>query len=195
VSGPRDRGTHHSKKSGNCAPLVRGQCRARTSRASLSEVRVHRGQSGRVFGAVDVSAADGLFRFADLRLSGFYAWLKEPLSQRAFEGARQTELIQKAWADSSKVYGFRKLTDNRCNAGETHSENRVARLASLARIAAQIGYKRCPGRYNGKPAVGADNSLDRQFEVPSHACKHALPGSGHHIYQNPRRMVLSVCRH
>ena len=51
------------------------------------------------------------------------------------------------------------------DAGETCSENRVARLASLAGIAAQIGYKRRPGRYGGKPAVVADNTLDRQFEV------------------------------
>ena len=41
----------------------------------------------------------------------------------------------------------------------------MARLASLAGIAAQIGYKRRPGRYGGKPAVVAANTLDRQFEV------------------------------
>ena len=41
----------------------------------------------------------------------------------------------------------------------------MARLANIAGIAAQIGYKRRPGRYGGKPAVVADNTLDRQFEV------------------------------
>ena len=41
----------------------------------------------------------------------------------------------------------------------------MARFASLAGISAQIGYKRRPGRYGGKPAVVADNTLDRQFEV------------------------------
>ncbi len=51
------------------------------------------------------------------------------------------------------------------NQGETCSENRVARLANLAGITAQIGYKRRPGRYGGKPAVVADNTLARQFEV------------------------------
>ena len=51
------------------------------------------------------------------------------------------------------------------DAGETCSENRVARLASLAGVAALVGYKRRPGRYGGKPAVVADNRLDRQFEV------------------------------
>jgi putative transposase len=38
-------------------------------------------------------------------------------------------------------------------------------LASLAGIAAQIGYIRRLGRYGGKPAVVADDTLDRQFEV------------------------------
>ncbi len=44
--------------------------------------------------------------------SGFYAWLKNPLSKRAREDARQTELIREAWADSGKVYGYRKLHDD-----------------------------------------------------------------------------------
>ena len=104
-------------------------------------------------------------RVLAVHFSGFYAWVKEPLSQRALEDARQTELIHQAWTDSGKVYGYRKLTDDLRDAGETCSENRVARLASLAGITAQIGYKRRPGRYGGKPAVVADNTLDRQFEV------------------------------
>ena len=100
-----------------------------------------------------------------VHFSGFYAWLKEPLSQRALEDARQTDLIRQAWTDSGKVYGYRKLHDDLRDQGEGCSENRVARLSSLAGIAAQIGYKRRPGRYGGKPAVVADNTLDRQFEV------------------------------
>ena len=44
-----------------------------------------------------------------VHFSGFYAWLKEPLSQRALEDVRQTDLIQQAWTDSGKVYGYRKL--------------------------------------------------------------------------------------
>ncbi len=104
-------------------------------------------------------------RMLMVHFSGLAAWLKEPLSQRAREDVRQTEMIQQAWADSGKVYGYRKLTDDLRDAGETCSENRVARLASSAGIAAQIGYKRRPGRYGGKPAVVADTTLDRQFEV------------------------------
>jgi putative transposase len=36
---------------------------------------------------------------------------------------------------------------------------------TLAGITAQIGYKRRPGKYGGKPSVVVDNTLDRQFDV------------------------------
>jgi len=97
--------------------------------------------------------------------SGFYAWLKNPLSKRAREDARQTEFIRMAWKDSGKVYGYRKLHDDLLDQGETCCPNRVARLASLAGIRAQIGYKRRPGSHGGKPSLVVDNTLDRQFDV------------------------------
>ena len=75
-------------------------------------------------------------------------------------------MIRQAWSDSGKVYGYRKLADDLRDQGEQVSENRVARLASLAGILAQVGYKRRPGSdMAGKPAVVASNTLDRQFEV------------------------------
>lgn len=43
--------------------------------------------------------------------------------------------------------------------------NRVGRLTRLAGIKAQIGYKRRPGIYGGRPAVAIDNTLDPQFDV------------------------------
>ena len=97
--------------------------------------------------------------------SGFYAWQKNPLSQRAREDARQTELIRRAWKDSGKVYGYRKLHDDLLDHGETCCPNRVARLTRLAGIRAQIGYKRRLGSYGGKPSLAVDNTLDRQFDV------------------------------
>ena len=97
--------------------------------------------------------------------SGFYAWIKEPLSLRAQEDQRQTKLLKKAWKDSGKVYGYRKIYDDLIDMGEIVSENRVARLARLAGIQAQIGYKKKPGVYGGKPSIVVDNTLDRQFSV------------------------------
>ena len=97
--------------------------------------------------------------------SGFYAWLKNPLSKRTKEDARQTGLIRQAWEESGKVYGYRKLHDDLLDQGETCCPNRVARLASLAGIKARIGYKRRPGSYGGKPSKVVDNTLARQFDV------------------------------
>jgi putative transposase len=97
--------------------------------------------------------------------SGFYAWLKNPLSRRAREDIRQTELVRAAWKESGKVYGYRKLHDDLLDQGETCCPNRVARLARLAGIKARIGYRRRPGTYGGKPSVVVDNTLDRQFDV------------------------------
>lgn len=139
-------------------------------------------------------------RVLRVHFSGFYAWLKEPLSRRAQDDARQTELIRQAWCDSGKVYGYRKLADDLRDQGEQVSENRVARLAGIAGIMAQVGYKRRPGRYGGKPAVVASNTLDRQFEVdtPDKVCLSAIAGNrlsvtgdGHHLHQDPRGVAVS----
>ena len=97
--------------------------------------------------------------------SGFYAWVKNPLSHRAREDARQTKLLKDAWKDSGKIYGYRKLHDDLMELGEISCPNRVARLARLAGIRAEIGYKRKPGKYGGKPSVVVDNTLDRKFDV------------------------------
>ena len=97
--------------------------------------------------------------------SGFYAWLKQPFCKRALEDQRQTELLKRAWEESGKVYGYRKLHDDLEDQGETCCPNRVARLAKIAGIKAQIGYKRRSGIYGGKPSIVVDNTLDRQFDV------------------------------
>ena len=42
-------------------------------------------------------------RMLSVHPSGFYAWIKQPLSHRANEDIRQITLIQDAWHDSGKV--------------------------------------------------------------------------------------------
>lgn len=51
-------------------------------------------------------------RMSRVHIRGCYASIKEPLNQRTQEDAPQTELIQQAWADSGKVFGYRKLQDD-----------------------------------------------------------------------------------
>lgn len=106
-----------------------------------------------------------LCRMLQVHPSGFFAWLKEPLSHRAQEDERQTKLVKDAWNDSGKVYGYRKIYDDLIDMGEAVSENQVARLARLAGVQAQIGYKKKPGIYDGKPSIVVNNTLDRQFGV------------------------------
>ncbi len=98
-------------------------------------------------------------RVLKVHQSGFYAWLKNPMSRRATEDNRLMALLKQAWLESSCVYGYRKLHDDLRSLGAVCSPNRVARLASLAGIKAQIGYKRKPGFYGGKPALVDDNRL------------------------------------
>jgi len=95
--------------------------------------------------------------------SGFYAWLKQPLSKRAREDRRLTGLLKQAWLESGCVYGYRKLHDDLRSLGETCCPNKVARLANLAGIKAQVGYSRRPGNYGGKPAIVAANQLKQDF--------------------------------
>ena len=104
-------------------------------------------------------------RILRVHFSGFYAWLKAPLSKRSKEDTRLTKRLHQSWKDSGKVYGYRKLHDDLRDLGEICSVNRVARLTRLAGITAQIGYKRRPGHYGGKPAIVSENKLGQYFET------------------------------
>lgn len=97
--------------------------------------------------------------------SGFYAWLKAPLCHRKKDDQRLTGLIKQFWLESGCVYGYRKIHDDLRSLGETCCPNRVARLARIAGIKAQIGYKRRPGVYGGKPGIVAANQLQQVFDV------------------------------
>ena len=103
--------------------------------------------------------------------SGFYAWLKTPLSKRAKDDKRLIGLLKQAWLESGYVYGYRKLHDDLRSEGERCCLNRVARLTNLAGIKAQIGYRRKAGFYGGKPAIVAINRLQQDFKValPDHS--------------------------
>ena len=101
-------------------------------------VSEHRGQLG----------VRAMCRCLSVHPSGFYAWLSHPLSRQAQEDIRQTRLIEDAWKQGGKVYGYRKLHDDLQGQGETSCANRIARLARLAGIKAQIGYRLRPGTHS-----------------------------------------------
>jgi putative transposase len=98
--------------------------------------------------------------------SGFYAWCREPLSQRGREDVRQTGLIKQFWLESGGIYGYRKVHDDLREVGEPCGKHRVFRLMRMAKLQSQTGYrKRRPKHQVGKPSIIAPNRLDRQFDV------------------------------
>ena len=60
--------------------------------------------------------------------SGFYAWLKRPLSVRRADAERIWQKIKNHWEASRKTYGRRRLTEKLQEDGEVIGKNRVERI-------------------------------------------------------------------
>jgi putative transposase len=67
-------------------------------------------------------------RLLDESRSGFYEWLRKPLSDRALEDQRWLGLIRVAHTASHGVYGAPRIFLDLREAGETRSKHRVARI-------------------------------------------------------------------
>lgn len=96
--------------------------------------------------------------------SGYYAWRSRPDSLRVRNDRRLLGLIKQFWLESGGVYGYRKITDDLRDEGETCGKHRVYRLMRAEGLRSQTGYRRRQGHY-GKPAVVAPNRLAQQFDV------------------------------
>ncbi len=104
-------------------------------------------------------------RVFGLHPSGYYAWLKAPMSARAKDDVRLLGVIKQCWLESGAVYGYRKISRDLRDLGESCGKHRAARLMRREGLRAQVGYGRRPGMRGGKPAVVAGNHLARQFDV------------------------------
>jgi len=96
--------------------------------------------------------------------SGYYAWKTNPASERDKEDQRQLGLIKQSWLESGGVYGYRKITNDLRDLGESCGKHRVYRLMQQEGLRAQVGYGRRSYR-NGKPAVVAANQLEQKIDV------------------------------
>ena len=98
--------------------------------------------------------------------SGFYAWLKQPESKRAIEDKRLLGQIKQFWIESGFSYGYRNITLDMRDHGESCGKNRVHRIMREADIRSQRGYKRHRGfKKDGGLSHVAPNILDRAFEA------------------------------
>lgn len=64
----------------------------------------------------------------EVSTSGFYAWLKRPLSKRENENERLWQKIKRHWRESRETYGRLRLTKCLRSEGELIGKNRVERL-------------------------------------------------------------------
>jgi putative transposase len=123
-------------------------------RSTYEFIKVHR----------DQFSVQRLCRVLGVAPSGYYAWLKQPTSNRAQEDARLFRLIRASFIASQGIYGAPRVFLDLREAGETCSKHRVARLMRENNLRALHGYR--SRRWSiGKPSVLIPNLLQRQFTV------------------------------
>ena len=123
-------------------------------RATYAFIKAHRKQF----------SVQAMCRVLGVAPSGYYAWLLQPLSNRAQEDARLLRLIRASFTASQGIYGAPRVFLDLREAGETCSKHRVARLMRENNLRALHGYR--TRRWSvGKPAVLIPNLLQRQFTV------------------------------
>ena len=109
-------------------------------------------------------SVEAMCRLLGVARSGYYAWVKEPVSNRAQEDARLLLLIRASFTASQGIYGAPRIFLDLREAGETCSKHRVARLMRINHLRALHGYR--TRRWSvGKPSVLIPNLLRRQFTV------------------------------
>jgi putative transposase len=96
--------------------------------------------------------------------SGFYAWIKNPLSARSKEDLRLLQLIRTVYDESYGIYGSPRVLGELRESGERCGKKRVARIMRQHKIRAERGYKK-PRFKNGKPANVFLNRLREGVEV------------------------------
>jgi putative transposase len=105
-----------------------------------------------------------LCQVLEVTRSGYYAWLREPISRRAQEDARLLRLIRASFVASHGIYGAPRVFLDLREAGETCSKHLVTRLMRVNKIRAVRGY-RTRHRSVSKPSELVPNVLLRNFDV------------------------------
>jgi hypothetical protein len=144
-------------------------------RPTYEFIRVHRNEY----------SVQALCRILDVAPSGYYEWLKQPLSNRAQEDARLVRLIRSSFKASQGIYGAPRVFLDLREAGETCSKHRVARLMRENGLRALHGYRTRRWAV-GKPSVLSPNLLKRQFTVT----RQQGLGHRHYVYSDLAGVAL-----
>ena len=128
--------------------------RSQDARSTYAFIRAHRSE----FDTAVMCRVLGVSR------SGYYEWLRKPLSDRALEDQRLLGLIRTSYTASHGVYGAPRIFLDLREAGESCSKHRVARIMRVNKMRALHGY-RAPRYARGHTSLLTPNTLQRGFTV------------------------------
>ena len=122
-------------------------------------------------------------RVLEVSRSGYYAWVKRPMSQRAKESASLVEQIKTAYTESRKAYGSPRIHRALRRKGITCGHNRIARLMRENEVVSKHHRrKRSTATRHGR--CDSKDLVQRRFDVeePDHTwaadITHLWTGSG-----------------
>jgi putative transposase len=95
--------------------------------------------------------------------SGFYAWSRNPESDRIREDRRLLKLIRESHMASGRVYGSPRVFKDLRETGESCGKKRVERLMKQDGLKAVVGYKKPRFKY-GRPSVVVPDKLEQNFD-------------------------------
>lgn len=94
--------------------------------------------------------------------SGFHAWIRRPISDRAAHDAKLVQAIDKSFKASDRTYGARRVWRDVLEDGLACGLHRVERLMRINALRARPKRRGKP-KDDGERSVIADNILDRDF--------------------------------
>jgi len=97
--------------------------------------------------------------------SGYYKWLKKPVSNRELENEKLTQIIKTTFKESNEIYGYRNIHKDLKELNIHVNKKRVARLMSNARLYGVGTYKRKPKHKAGALHKAHPNHLKQCFIV------------------------------
>ncbi|WP_428739797.1 IS3 family transposase [Sulfurimonas sp.] len=104
-----------------------------------------------------------LCKVMQVHRSGYYQWLKQPISNRELENQKLLVHIKEAYKESNGVYGHRNIHKDLKELGIHVNKKRVARLMSEAKLYGVGTYKRRPKSKVGPTHKAHPNHLHQCF--------------------------------
>jgi len=95
--------------------------------------------------------------------SGYYQWLKQPISNLELANQQLLVRINEAFKESNSIYGYRNIHKDLIASGIFVNKKRVARLMSQAKLYWVGTYKRKPRHKAGAKHKGHPNHLQQCF--------------------------------